>query len=68
MDFPRMNQTRLGSLIEAWINVAIGFTINFVANLLILPMIGFNISIGQNLFIGILYTLISVARSYVVRR
>ncbi len=63
-----MNQTRLGSLIEAWINVAIGFTINFVANLLILPMIGFNISIGQNLFIGILYTLISVARSYVVRR
>ncbi len=63
-----MNQTRLGSLIEAWINVAIGFTINFVANLLVLPMIGFNISIGQNLFIGILYTLISVARSYVVRR
>ena len=63
-----MNQTRLGSLIEAWINVAISFTINFVANLLILPLIGFNISIGQNLFIGVLYTVISVARSYVIRR
>lgn len=47
-----MTQTRLGSLIEALINVAIGFTI----------------SLGQNLFIGVLYTLISVARSYVVRR
>ncbi len=59
-----MNQTRLGSLIEAWINVAI----NFCANLLILPLIGFHISVGQNLFIGVLYTIISVARSYVIRR
>ncbi len=63
-----MNQTRLGSFIEAWINVAIGFAINFCANLLILPLIGFHISIGQNLFIGVLYTVISVARSYVIRR
>lgn len=63
-----MNQTRLGSFIEAWINVAIGFAINFCANLLILPLIGFHISVGQNLFIGVLYTVISVARSYVIRR
>lgn len=63
-----MNQTRLGSLIEAVMNVLIGFWINFFANLLILPLIGFNISVGDNFFIGFLYTLISVARSYVVRR
>ena len=63
-----MTQTRLGSFIEACINVAIGFAINFVANLVILPLIGFQISVGQNLFIGVLYTIISVARSYAVRR
>jgi len=63
-----MTQTRLGSFIEACINVAIGFSINFVANLLILPLIGFHISVGQNLFIGVLYTVISVCRSYVIRR
>lgn len=63
-----MNQTRLGSLIEACINVLIGFAINFVANMLILPLIGFHITAGQNLFIGVLYTVISVARSYVIRR
>lgn len=63
-----MNQTRLGSFIEAWINVAIGFAINFMANLLILPLIGFHISVGQNLFIGVLYTVISVLRSYIIRR
>lgn len=63
-----MTQTRLGSFIEAWINVAIGFGINFGANLFILPLIGFHISVGQNLFIGVLYTIISVARSYCIRR
>ena len=63
-----MNQTRLGSLIEACINVAIGFAINMAANAVILPLIGFHITLQQNLFIGVLYTVISVARSYVVRR
>jgi hypothetical protein len=63
-----MIQTRLGSLIEACINVLIGFVINMGANFLILPLIGFHISMAQNLFIGVLYTLISVARSYAVRR
>jgi len=63
-----MTQTRLGSLIEACINVVIGFAINFVANLVILPLIGFHITVSQNLFIGVLYTVISVARSYCVRR
>jgi hypothetical protein len=63
-----MSQTRLGSFIEACINVLIGFWINFAANLLILPLIGFHITVSQNLFIGILYTLISIARSYCIRR
>ena len=65
---PHLRQTRMGSFIEAWINVLIGFSINFVANLLILPLIGFHITVSQNLFIGVLYTLVSVARSYVIRR
>jgi hypothetical protein len=63
-----MNQTRIGSLIEAFMNVAIGFAINFGANMAILPLIGFHITVIQNLFIGVLYTGISVARSYVIRR
>jgi len=63
-----VNQTKLGSLIEAVINVLIGFLINMGANFLILPLIGFHITLQQNLFIGVLYTIISVARSYVIRR
>ena len=63
-----MDQTRLGSLIEAGINVLIGFVINMAANFVILPLVGFEITLAQNLFIGVLYTLVSVARSYIVRR
>lgn len=64
-----MNQTRLGSFIEAWVNVAIGFGINFAANLVILPMFGFTaLTLESNLYIGLLYTVISVIRSYAVRR
>jgi hypothetical protein len=63
-----MRQTRLGSLIEVSINIFIGFWINFVANLVILPLFGFNVTISDNFLIGFLYTIVSVARSYVVRR
>ena len=63
-----MSQTRKGSFIEACINVLIGYWINFGMNLLILPMFGFHITLTQNLMIGLLYTGVSVARSYAIRR
>lgn len=63
-----MTQTRLGSLIEAIINVLIGFGINFTANMLIFPLFGFHITPGANLALGLIYTVISVVRSYAVRR
>jgi len=36
-----MAQTKLGSIAEAWANIAVGFTINYCANLVILPLFGF---------------------------
>lgn len=63
-----MTQSRLGSLIEACINVAIGFWINFAANMLILPLFGWQVTVTQNLALGAIYTGISIARSYAVRR
>lgn len=64
-----MSQSKRGSLIEALINVLIGFGINFSANLIILPMFGMEtLTLENNLYIGILYTAISIIRSYVIRR
>ena len=63
-----MKQTRLGSLIEAIVNVVIGFLINWIANLLILPLFGFDVTPAQAFHMGLLFTVISVVRSYVIRR
>jgi uncharacterized membrane protein YagU involved in acid resistance len=63
-----MTQTRLGSFIEAWVNVLIGFGINFCANLVILPLFGYTPGLWDNFQIGLLYTVVSIARSYVIRR
>lgn len=61
-------QTKLMSFVESWANVLIGFVVSFVSNMLILPLFGFRISISDNLIIGVIYTAISVVRSYCVRR
>lgn len=64
-----MSQTRKGSLAEALINVAIGFGINFAANLVVLPWFGFqSLTLQNNFLIGLIYTAISVVRSYAIRR
>jgi hypothetical protein len=63
-----MTQTRLGSFIEAIINIVIGFTINWILNMLVLPQFGFPITGGQAFAIGLIFTVASVARMYVVRR
>jgi hypothetical protein len=63
-----VTQTRLGSAYEALLNVAVGFSINYIANLLIFPLFGFHISPGANFIMGCLYTVISLVRSYLIRR
>ena len=61
-------QSKVHSLLEALFNIAIGFGINLAGNLIILPMFGFKVSFGQAMGIGLLFTLISIARAYIIRR
>lgn len=64
-----MGQTRLGSFVEAWANIVVGFAINFTANLIVLPLFGFDTLTASKAFgIGVIFTGISLARSYVLRR
>ncbi len=63
-----MAQTKLGSFVEAWANIFVGFSINWCANMLILPLFGFGVSGRQAFMIGVWFTGISLARSYVLRR
>lgn len=63
-----MNQTRLGSFIEAVMNTAIGLGINLVAQRFVFPLFGFHPSFATNLGIAAIFTVISIVRGYVVRR
>lgn len=64
-----MSQSKLGSLAESAANIAIGFTINFFANMVLLPLVGITqLTVGNNLQLGCAFTVISLARSYVLRR
>lgn len=63
-----MAQTRAGSFAEAWANIAVGFGINYAANLIVLPWFGLAVTPSKAFGIGIVFTVISLARSYVLRR
>lgn len=64
----KVGQTRRGSLLESLVNIVVGYSINFVANLLIFPLFGWHISTRENLTLGVIYTGISLVRSYGLRR
>ena len=63
-----MTQTRLGSLIEAVANTAIGFGVALLSQIVVFPLVGIHVPLSTNLEIGAWFTLISVARGYVLRR
>lgn len=56
------------SMTEAWTNVGIGFGINYVANLTVLPLAGLDVTPTGAFWIGCIFTAISVIRSFLIRR
>jgi membrane protein implicated in regulation of membrane protease activity len=64
-----MQQSRLSSFYEACMNIVIGFTINFFANLVLIPLfLGVEVPLLANWWMGCAYTVVSLIRSYVIRR
>lgn len=61
-------QTKLQSLIEAITNTAIGFIISLMATFAILPLLGIESTPLKNLKLTIFFTVISILRSYIIRR
>lgn len=61
-------QSRLGSLIESLTNILIGYTVAILSQLVIFPQFGIHIPLTSNLHIGAWFTVVSLVRSYVIRR
>ena len=63
-----MSQSRAMSGAESVANVAIGYGVAVASQLVIFPLFGVHLPLSDNLLIGAWFTVISLARSYVVRR
>jgi len=63
-----MNQTKIQSLIESMMNIMIGYGVALASQLAIFPIFNINVPLSSNLWIGAWFTLISLIRSYVIRR
>ena len=63
-----MNQSKLESFVETCLNTALGFIVSFTAWPLVAALFGLPYSVEQNLAITSIFTALSIARGYVVRR
>ena len=63
-----MKQTRTMSLIEAIANVIVGYMLAVITQILIFPVFGLHATLAQNLKIGLVFTVVSIARGYALRR
>lgn len=63
-----MSQSRKHSMLESLVNVLVGYGIALAAQLLIFPLFGIHVSLQDNIVIGLLFTVVSIVRSYALRR
>ncbi|MDV7270845.1 hypothetical protein RYZ20_08010 [Thioclava sp. A2] len=63
-----MKQSRLMSLVEAITNVIVGYSVAVVTQILIFPIFGLHTTLAQNLKMGAVFTIVSIARSFALRR
>ena len=61
-------QSRWMSAIEAVVNTAVGYAISVTATMIILPLFGFDVDVKKAAGISAAFTVVSILRSYVVRR
>ena len=63
-----MKQSRAMSLVEAIANVAIGYGVAVATQMLVFPVFGVQATLAQNLKMGLAFTVVSIVRSFAIRR
>lgn len=61
-------QSKLGSLVEASVNVAIGFCVSVAVGRIAYPLFGYEVTLMDNASLTVVFTVTSMARSYIIRR
>jgi len=63
-----MSQTRMSSFTESVVNMTSGYVIGVLSQIAVFPVLGVSVTMGENLILGVYFTIVSIVRSYVVRR
>ncbi|HWL06479.1 MAG TPA: hypothetical protein VNQ99_16350 [Xanthobacteraceae bacterium] len=63
-----MKQSRTMSLVESLTNVAVGYGIAVIAQILVFPLFGLSTTLANNMAMGAIFTVVSIARSFTLRR
>ncbi|TAN72321.1 MAG: hypothetical protein EPN20_03815 [Magnetospirillum sp.] len=61
-------QSRRMSLVEAAANVVIGYAIAVATQVMVFPIFGIRISLADDMLIGLVFLVVSLVRSYWLRR
>jgi hypothetical protein len=65
---PTQPQSRLMSLVKTVANVIVGYGAAVVTQILIFPIFGLHATLAQNLKMGLVFSVVSIARSFALRR
>ena len=63
-----MKQSRLMSLVESLVNVLVGYGVAVATQMAVFPLFGLAVTVTENLLIGLIFTAVSIVRSYALRR
>ena len=63
-----MKQSRLMSLVESLANVLVGYGVAVATQMVVFPLFGLAVTVTENLPIGLIFTAVSIVRSYALRR
>lgn len=61
-------QSRRQAIIEVWVGIVIGFSMNWMLNWFLLPLVGAKFTGLENFLLGWIYTTASILRGYTIRR
>ena len=63
-----MEQSKRGSLIEAVTNTVVGYALAVATQFAVFPAFGLRVGVVENLGLGLIFTAVSLARGYLLRR
>lgn len=63
-----MKQSRRMSFFESITNVVIGYLLSLITQVVVFPIFQIEVSLADNMAISVIFTVVSLVRSYVLRR